>query len=43
MDLALGDLDLGHVMQDAVAEHHVEGVVGEGQVQDAALPQVVVR
>ena len=38
VDLGLGLLDLGHVMQDAMAEYHVEGIVGERQVEDAALP-----
>ena len=38
MYLALGLPDVRHVMQDAMAEHHVEGVVGERQVENAALP-----
>jgi hypothetical protein len=41
VDLFLGLPDLGHMVQDAVAEHHVEGVVPERQVQNAALPQIV--
>ena len=42
MDLALGLLDVGHMMQDAMAEHHVKGVIGERQAENTALPQLLV-
>ena len=42
MDLALGLLDVGHVMQDAMAEHHVKGAISERQAENAALPQLLV-
>lgn len=38
MNFTLGLLDVGDMMQDAVTEHQVEGVIGERQVEDA-LPQ----
>ena len=38
MDFPLGLLDFGHMVQDPVAEHHIEGVVGEGKVKNTALP-----
>ena len=37
VDLLLGLPDLRHVMQNAVAEDNVKGVVWEGQVKDVAL------
>ncbi len=41
MDLALGLLDIGHMMQDAMAEYQVKGVIREGQVENAALPKLL--
>ena len=35
MNFTLGLLDVGDMMQDAVTEHQVEGVIGERQVEDA--------
>ena len=42
MDLALSLLDVRHVVQDAMAENHVKRVVGERQLQHAALPEIFV-
>ena len=38
MDFTLGPLDVEHVMQDTMAEDQVKLVVGEWQVEHAALP-----
>src|SRR6516162_7327329 len=42
VNLLLSLLDIGHMMQHSMAEHYVEGVVGERQAEDASLQQVVV-
>ena len=43
MDLALGCGDFRNVMKHAMAEHHVERVMGERECEDARGAQLVER